>query len=173
MKEKPNSNICYEPFSFYGFMVQTGMVYGYTVGDNRTLFVSNGKMKTNNGIPYFNAYILRSDSFERPEWAKIRITESNNPVIYKLIRKAVRRRDEKGIHLEYKNSSQLEELRWNQDEYKHHFPRSAPYKQAHCTVLSKGDEYALKRKNWREKNTVTQTVNTVMYNSSNGHVTII
>ena len=174
MKERSNANICKQPsMNFEGFTLQYGMIFGHTAGKNRLLFVTNGKQKQNNNIPYFNVYIMYVSEFGEKLWYKTRVTFSNNSQLYNLISKFVVKRENLGIVPEYYSSDELETHRWNNDDKACYFPKSAPYKQARCNILNKGDEYALKRKTMREKHTITQQENRCIYNSSNGHVTII
>ena len=165
---RKNVNVCkYDSFNYKGFIVQRGFIFGQLTDE--TCFVSNGKQKQNNSIPFFNCYVYnyRSDS-----WHKIRVTIENSQ-LFNLILKGMKKREEKGIDLVYHNSDELETIRWNNDEQNHHYPKSAPYKQARCTIPNKNDEYALKRKTMRERWMMTQRENRCIYNSSNGKVTII
>lgn len=174
MKERSNANICKLPsMNWEGFTLQYGMIFGHTVGENRCLFATNGKQKTNNGVMYFNVYIMHTNEYGEKFWYKTRVTYKNNSTLFNLIVKFVVKRDKLGIVLEYHSSDELETIRWKNDDQNRFFPKNVPYKQARCSVISRNDEYALKRKTMRERHSITQRENRCIYNGSNGKVTII
>lgn len=139
---KHNVGVCKVSWNYYGFILMPGFIFGRT--SDKIWFTSNGKQKQNNNVPFYNAYIVTEDGLKEYEleqliddsrarhnhWRKIRITEENNPEIFYLITKGAKEREEKGIQIEYKTSSELEEERWKKRREEgdiSYYSQSVPY----------------------------------------------
>mgnify|MGYP007117061340 FL=1 len=163
-----NVNICQGAhFVYSGFTVMPGFIFG--IATDGTLFVSNGRKCQNNNTPYFHAYLKCR---EGEKWFPLCIREENNSQIFHLILKGVKRRESKGIKVQYLKPKQLEAERWQKDEKHTFFPNTVPYKSS-CHTPSKYASSEAKFKSTKEKNEMVQRLNTTYHNISEGNVMVI
>jgi len=141
-------------YEWDGFSIQRGMIFGTLNGEK---YVSNGLL-TVRGTYY--VYLPKVTIYGEIIWNKWEV-KPNTP-LFRVIESGTKRRERAGVELHYSTSAELEEVRWSRDERARHFQKHDPFGVRKVSG-GKDPHAAVKYNAMKERNTMTQRVNTRIY----------
>lgn len=140
------------------FVLHPGMIYGVDrSGSSITLFVTNGSF-----FPHTQSYRVYVSQNDGMTWTKTSIPSRR---IFTRIQKEIAHRDRLNLSVHYVTPLEAEAQR-GYTGYSSENPNKPP------KVEGKTNSYSVRRREWRERNDLTQKINTVMCTTASG-VTII